>query len=347
MGKLSGRYPKGVWFASKTLRDGQRVRYGYYGRGPGTESLGIELSAEFFARLAEVLRREPIEGTVNHLIWAYKQKALPALSERTQADYRKRLDLIAERFGTLSLRAMSSDAIGPHIAAWRDSMASSPRQADYAVQVLSAFLSWGASASQRKLSKNQALGLDRLYHADRREKVWSQDHVDAFLKVAAEPLRRALLLALETGQRQGDLLRLTWSGVKAQHVELRQRKTGVDVAVAISPALRQCLDAAPRGAAVTVLTTGQGLPWEPKGNGFRSAWQDACKAAGVKGVTFHDLRGTFASRKLAEGWTPQDVAYCTGHSLRDLGSLDKYVDRKSVAAARAISRAQRTEGGAQ
>ncbi|WP_293676960.1 tyrosine-type recombinase/integrase [uncultured Phenylobacterium sp.] len=308
--------------------------------------MGLAGSPEFFARLAEVLRREPVDGTVNHLLWAYRQKVLPGLSERTQADYRKRLDMIAKQFGPLSLRAMSSDAIGPHIAAWRDGMASTPRQADYAMQVLSAVLSWGASGSQRKVAKNQALGFERLYHADRREKVWTQDHVDAFLKVAPEPLRRALILAAETGQRQGDLLRLTWSGVKAQHIELRQRKTSVDVAVAISPALRLCLDAAPRGAAVTLLTTGQGLPWDPKGNGFRSAWQDACKAAGVKGVTFHDLRGTFATRRLADGWTPQDVAYCTGHSLRDLGSLDKYIDRKSVAAARAIDMAQRTDRGA-
>lgn len=339
-------YPKGVWFQAKRLSDGRRVRYGYYGRGPGTEGLGIEGTAEFYARLAEVLRREPVEGTVNRLIWLYRQQELPKKAERTQADYRKRLDLIAERFGTLTLRAMESDAVGPHIAAWRDSMAGSPRQADYAIQVLSAFLSWCADPSRRKLAKNQALGLDRLYHADRREMTWTQDHIDAFLKVAPEPLRRALILAVETGQRQGDLLRLTWNGVKPQHIELKQRKTGVDVAVAISPSLRACLDTAPRAAAVTILTTAQGLPWDPKGNGFRSAWQDACKAAGVRGVTFHDLRGTFASRRLAEGWAPQDVAYCTGHSLRDLGSLDKYVDRKSVAAARAVHMAQRTDGGA-
>jgi integrase len=41
------------------------------------------------------------------------------------------------------------------------------------------------------------------------------------------------------------------------------------------------------------------LPWDPKGNGFRAAWRDACKAAVVTGVTFHDLRGTFATRRMA------------------------------------------------
>jgi integrase len=35
-----------------------------------------------------------------------------------------------------------------------------------------------------------------------------------------------LLLALWTGQRQGDLLRLPWSAYDGEHIRLRQSKTG-------------------------------------------------------------------------------------------------------------------------
>jgi integrase len=76
-------------------------------------------------------------------------------------------------------------------------------------------------------------------------------------------------------------------------------------------------------------------------NGFRSAWRAACAQAGVSGVTFHDLRGTFATRRLSEGWTTEDVALCTGHSLRDLASLERYVSRAGVAAKRAEAMAKR------
>lgn len=48
--------------------------------------------------------------------------------------------------------------------------------------------------------------VERLYHGDHAEKIWTGEHVAAFLAVAPEPLQRALVLALETGQRQGDLL---------------------------------------------------------------------------------------------------------------------------------------------
>jgi integrase len=84
--------------------------------------------------------------------------------------------------------------------------------------------------------------------------------------------------------------------------------------------------------------------WGKAANGLRAAWRDAAAAAEITGVTFHDLRGTFATRRLAEGWTVEDVAYCTGHALRDLRSLERYVNREAVAAERAIAMAKRLAG---
>lgn len=113
----------------------------------------------------------------------------------------------------------------------------------------------------------------------------------------------------------------------------------------ISAALRECLDAAPRGDATSILTKPDGRPWEIKGNGFRSAWRLTCQAAGIKGVTFHDLRGTFVTRRLSEGWTTQEVAMCTGHTLRDLASLDTYADRGAIAEATAKRISERLARG--
>jgi integrase len=334
--------PKGVNLVTKTLRSGERVRYGYYGRGPGAVPLGREGSPEFFERLADAMRREPAGGTVKNLTWRYKQSPeFSRLSPRSKADYLQQLDRVDAKFGGLSLRAMSAREIAKHLYAWRDSMAASPRRADYAIQVLKALLSWGVKRGH--IEHNRAAGIERLYRNDRRESVWSEGQVQAFLASAPEPLVRALILALETGQRQGDLLVLPWSAIQDGVLRLRQRKTGARVAVPISPALQACLDAAPKGKAVTILTRPDRLPWDPKGNGFRAAWRDACKAAGVAGVTFHDLRGTFVTRRLAEGWTTQEVAMCTGHSLRDLASLDTYADRGTVAESSAVRIAARAK----
>jgi integrase len=108
------------------------------------------------------------------------------------------------------------------------------------------------------------------------------------MAVAPEFLQRALVLALETGQRQGDLLRLPWSAYGGEWVRLRQEKTGRRVNVPATRQLRGVLDAAKRSATV-ILTNGRGLAW--KGNAFRKAWGSSTKKAGLARLTFHDLRG--------------------------------------------------------
>ena len=333
-------YPKGVWFQPKRLASGVVVRYGYYGRGPGTVPLGREGTADFYQALSGVADREPVGDTVHRLIYRYRASPeFEKLRPRTKLDYRQMLDRVDREFGPLTLRVMADPRIIRHIHEWRNGMGAAPRRADYAVQVLKALLSWGKRLGY--LNENRASGVGRLGHSDRREKVWSEVDVQAFLTSAPEPLKRALTLALETGQRQADLLTLPWSAVEPTVIRLRQQKTKVRVAVPISPMLRATLDEAPRSDAVTVLTNSNGLPWEPKGNGFRAAWQKACRAAGVTGVTFHDLRGTFVTRRLADGWTTHEVASCTGHSLRDLAMLDAYADRGTIADAIATRIAER------
>ena len=329
------KLPKGVRFQRYVLKStGEVVRYGYYGKGKDAVRLGRADDPEFFSNLAAALKREPKANSMRYLVHRYRQsREFQSLRSRTQSDYLMQLDKVVAEFGELSLRAMSDRSVAQYIYAWRDRLASSPRQADYAVQVLKALLSWGVKRGF--LEYNRAAGVERLYSTDRREKSWSDEQITAFLESAPEPLRRALILAVETGQRQGDLLVLPWSSVKGDVIELRQSKTNQPVAIPVSATLRDCLAASPRSDSTTILTRSDGKPWEPRGNGFRAAWRDACKSAGVSGVTFHDLRGTFVTRRLAEGWNTMEVAICTGHSLRDLRMLDSYADRGKVASAMA------------
>jgi integrase len=44
----------------------------------------------------------------------------------------------------------------------------------------------------------------------------------------------------------------------------------------------------------------------------------ARKAAGITGVTFHDLRGTAVTRLALGGATEPEIAAITGHSLKDV-----------------------------
>jgi integrase len=150
------------------------------------------------------------------------------------------------------------------------------------------------------------------------------------------------LLALWTGQRQGDLLRLPWSGYDGNHIRLRQGKTGMRVSIPVGAPLKEALDAATKRCPV-ILTNTDGKPWTS--DGFRSSWRKACLAAGVVGVTFNDLRGTAVTRLALAGCTEAEIATITGHSLRDVRSIldSHYLHRDPALADSAIRKLEKSE----
>ncbi|MEE9588676.1 MAG: tyrosine-type recombinase/integrase [Hyphomicrobiaceae bacterium] len=92
--------------------------------------------------------------------------------------------------------------------------------------------------------------------------------------------------------------------------------------------------------ATTILTNSRGVPW--KSTTFKSAWNRASKAAGIKGLTFHDLRGTAITRLSEAGCTNIEIAAITGHGLQHIGQiLDKYPARAQTLARSAIHKLEK------
>ena len=129
----------------------------------------------------------------------------------------------------------------------------------------------------------------------------------------ARHLHLPLLLALWTGQRQGDLLRLPWSATTARTSGCGSRKTGKPVVILVGAPLKAALDAAPKRSPI-ILTNSEGKPWTS--DGFRASWRQGMRGRGRRGVTFHDLRGTAVTRLALVGATEAEIATITGHSLR-------------------------------
>ena len=148
------------------------------------------------------------------------------------------------------------------------------------------------------------------------------------------------MLALWTGQRQGDLLRLPWSGYDGKHIRLRQRKTGARVVIPVGAPLKAALDATPKRSTI-ILTNSDGKPWTS--DGFRASWGKACKAAGVIGVTFNDLRGTAVTRLAIAECTEAEIATITGHSLRGVRAVlnSHYLNRDQVLGESAIRKLEK------
>jgi integrase len=166
-----------------------------------------------------------------------------------------------------------------------------------------------------KISVNVCEKGGRLYEADRSEIIWSAADIRAFCAVASTELRAALLLALWTGQRQGDLLRLTWTNYDGACIRLRQSKGGRRVTIPAGPPLKAALDEAMLGnrRAVTILVNSAGKPWTE--DGFRTSWDKAFRKSGLSDLHFHDLRGTAVTRLALSKCTVPEIASITGHSM--------------------------------
>lgn len=327
---------KGLNSVRKRLSDGTVRTYWYAWKG-GPKLEGEPGTPEFVASYNRAVsaRKAAPAGALQSIIQAYQASAeFESLSPRSRSDYRKLIKVIEAEFGDFPLSALEDRRTRGEFMAWRDRLAiRSRRQADYAFAVLARILSWAFGRGLVPLNPCEKPG--RLYRSGRRESVWEEADEAAFLKHAPAHLKLAFMLALWTGQRQGDLIKLPWSAYDGTHIRLRQGKTGARVVIRVGRPLKKLLDATPKRA-ITILTTATGGSWTS--NTFGTSWRRICRKAGISGVTFHDLRGTAVTRLALAGCSEAEIAAITGHSLADVGAIldTHYLKRDSGLADSAI-----------
>jgi integrase len=324
---------KGLHWTTVRLADGTKKTYWYAWRG-GPRLTGEYGSPEFLASFNAAVATKVVapEGHLLALLQGYQQSQdFLGLRERTRADYVKQIEKIEQKFGDAPIKALADPRTRGIFMDWRDELAlRSKRQADYAWTVLARVLSW--AKDRGKITVNPCERGGRVYHGTRVDFVWSVEDERAFLENAPAHLHLPLLLALWTGQRQGDLLRLPWSAYDGTSIRLRQSKTGARVVIPVGAPLKAALDAARKHGPI-ILTSSDRRPWTP--DGFRTSWGKACKKAAVDGVTFNDLRGTAVTRLALVECTEAEIATITGHSLRDVRSiLDAHYLHRDIELAR-------------
>ena len=246
----------GINTVRKRLADGT-IRLYYYHRETGRRLNGPPGSPSFLADYAEAERSivERTRGTFNGLVRDYTgSPEFDKRADSTKIEYRRMLTKAEAVFGSMPIGALDDPRVRQDFMSRRAEIArtSGEREADNRLSVVSAMLTW--AVRNGIIFGNHVTGFQRLYKADRSELIWLPQHIDAFMRVAPVEQQRALILALHTGQRQGDLLRLTWSNYDGRYLTLRQGKSGRRVEIPCTKALRHMLNGLERTAAV-ILTT--------------------------------------------------------------------------------------------
>lgn len=237
-----------------------------------------------------------------HVADAYRRDVIPAKAERTQRDNIKELANLLAYFDDppCPFEAIEPGDVQDYMR-WRKA---APVRAIREKALLSHLWNW--ARGERYTNKpNPCAGIKGTPSKGRDAYVEDEDYRAIWEKGSAT-LRDAMDLAYLTGQRPADVLRMDETHIRDEVLKVRQGKTGAKVRVSVAGSLPDVLARIrQRKAGYKVYCTRLVVNQygRPVGvNALSRHWQAACKAAGVTGYQFRDLRAKAAT----------DVAEATG-----------------------------------
>lgn len=307
----------------------------YYAWRGGPRVFGEPGSDEFFRSFlaAREALKTPEPARFLSVIASYRAGPFWKLADTTRRSWAPWLDRIRDTFGSVSIgSADRPEKMRPVIRDWRNQWASKPRAADTALQVLSVVFAHGVDP-MGVIQNNPCIGIKRLYSSDRSEIIWTDDDLSAIKAFCGQEVAWAIDLAAHTGLRQADLVKLTWSMIKADEIVTPTGKTGAIAHIPLYDDLRAVLARVPKVSPV-ILTNSLGRPWGPDGHHLRKPFGVAKTKAKLQRLHFHDLRGTAATRFYIAGLDIRVIAEIMAWEEETVSKIiRKYVGRSAATAA--------------
>lgn len=329
----------GIHTATKKLANGVVRAYAYTGRnGQFLCSGDGRTNAQAYERLRQKLGAPDVLAKLqtrsqNSRLAAKTTESLvagflgspefAALSSATKRDYRRYLEAFRDEFGGLSLRAFERrPEAAADVLEWRDvKWSGKPAAMDHFVRSISAMFTWG---NIRRLTTAAPFSkVPRVHKKDRSDLVWTAEEISKLCQHASKQVADVVRFTAETGLRQRDVLTLTWSDLRLDtghppHLVRRTSKTRKQVVVPITDEARAILEGVKK-CSPTVFTNSYGKPWTA--DGFRSSFGRAFRKAGLKGLDFHDLRGTAITRLVSLGVENAEIARIVGWAVDQVEAL--------------------------
>jgi len=296
-------------------------RYWYVDRASKWHDLGLTAS-EMYRALANRFQSLAAASTMNAVFDRYLNEKLPHLAPRTQRDYQGYIENLRLVFGSAPPAAIAAG----HVFDYRNKRAEkSIVQANREKSCLSAVFT--AAVEWHIVKENPCRQVPKIEEPPRDRYVTDAEFA-AVYRLASPMLQCAMDLATVTGQREGDLLRLSRSQVTEEGIVFRIGKskrrhprhgkiveTAKTVIVEWSPELRSVIERLKKlGPQLrsTLICNLAGRSFSE--SGFRSNWHRLMQKALSKHAisepfTFHDLRAKSASDELDPSAATERLAH--------------------------------------
>jgi len=304
-----------------------RVLVRLKGHTPQTETFKRLTDARRWAAQTEAAIREhrffgsqeASRHTVEELLDRYLDEVLESFGESERRNRVRQLEWWRQQLGPLVLRDLTAPAISEALTRLRRGQGPSGEPVSEAThnRYLSA-LSHALTLAWRDwgwLPENPARRLRRGKEGAGRVRYLDAQERRALLEACAGSenprLAPLVVLALSTGARQGELLRLRWSDVDFTRrlIRILETKNGEPRSVPLPAPAVETLRKLPRHLGTDLLFA------NPDGQATfpRKVWEKALQDSGVEDFRFHDLRHSCASYLAMAGATIREIQEILGH----------------------------------
>ncbi len=313
----------------KTTTKPSGLRFVYYAK-PGCKRVRLpdlpENDSAFLAAYTEAAagavkapsRLEPGEGTIAALCVSYRRSlAFRGLRASTRRQRAAMLDKIAVKWAKAlladlapkhirhDLRDLTPHAANNRLKAWRGLLT-------HAVEMDLIEVSPAASV---KGHKTPAGG----HHC------WTDAEIEQYRAhhASGTKARLAVEVALWTGARLGDLVRLGRQSIAGGSLSYVSEKEGIGVCIPVLPEVRAEIDRMPKTRMLFFET--------PTSDAFGQWFRSRCRAAGLQGCSLHGLRKARARRMAEDGRTTHAIAAWGGwRTLSEVAHYTEAADRRKL-----------------
>ena len=290
----------------------------YYHRRSMTRLPGQPSSPEF-ARALSLLNNTSTNastaGSLGTLVTAYRASPeFAGLAPATQHKYQQTFDEL-KPIGDVALVHISTE----FLYGWRDKKATEHSRsfANMGITVLRLMFNWGKRRG--KCKTNPALDVElirRPRNTPTKNRPWRQEEIATVLEVAPAWMVAPIAIAVYTGLRESDVVRVTWACYDGQAFETRTKKTNTPVWVPAHYRLRAVLDALPRHHdRIVVGAYGRPITFSRLSTAFFALLKELREEGKVgPGLSFHGLRHTLGTALAEAGCDTRTIAAVLGQA---------------------------------
>ncbi len=261
-------------------------------------------------------RSKASRGTLGNVIEQYRASdEFLRLRPKTKESYDRALFSFNALLGEMPVEDMTRNLMRKFLSKFADR----PATQQQALKALRTVDKWAVSYDLMAMS--MTMGIKVKGGSGAREP-WTDAEIALALEHARGPLPKLILLAAETGQRAGDLVRMRWPQLDTSgdrwRIDVTQQKTALALWVPVTRTLRAALETWDRSLGYMV-TKPDGKPYtRPE---LSSAWNrerdqnPALEPLRARKLSFHGLRASAVIRLRRLGLTDAEVASIIGMSV--------------------------------